>query len=388
MIITYRYRLYPTKEQERQLKKTFGCVRFVWNYFLAYQKEVHQTQKVSPNTYKWIRHLQQHLKKEYPWLKEVDKFALENEVKNLEQAFERFFKKQAKYPKFKKKKSNHFSYTTNFTNNNIQVDFGRLATDTELNRCWGRIKLPKLGWVKARIHRTFNGKIKTATVKLLPSGKYYVSITVEQDKIDNPKINKTPANFATALDLGVKDFFVDSNKRHVENPKVLAKYERKIKEVQRELSRKKPGSKNFEKTRRKLAKLYEKVANIRMDFLHKWSSCVICENQAIICEDLKVKNLVRNHHLAKSIMDVSWSKFVEMLEYKSKWYNRIFLKIPSSFPSSQICSSCGYINRELKDLKIRTWQCPCCGQEHDRDENAAKNILKQGLLQLGMVVSV
>jgi len=268
------------------------------------------------------------------------------------------------------------------------VDFGKLATDINLNRCWGRIKLPKLGWVKARIHRTFNGKIKTATVKLLPSGKYYVSITVEQDKIDNPKIKETPANFATALDLGVKDFFVDSNSRHVENPKILTKYERRIKKVQRELSRKKPGSKNFEKTRRKLAKLYEKVTNIRMDFLHKWSSRVICENQAIICEDLKVKNLVRNHHLAKSIMDVSWSKFVEMLEYKSKWYNRIFLKIPSSFPSSQICSRCGYRNEELKDLKIRTWQCPCCGQKHDRDENAARNILKQGLLQLGMVVSV
>ncbi|AZT89386.1 transposase [Caldicellulosiruptor changbaiensis] len=388
MIITYRYRLYPTKEQERQLKKTFGCVRFAWNYFLAYQKEVYRQQKKSPNAFAWIRHLQQHLKREYPWLKEVDKFALENEIKSLEQAFERFFRNQAKYPKFKRKKSNYFSYTTNFTNNNIQVDFGKLATDTELNRCWGRIKLPKLGWVKARIHRTFNGKIKTATVKLLPSGKYYVSITVEQDKVDNPKIKETPANFATALDLGVKDFFVDSNSRHVENPKILAKYERRIKKVQRELSRKRPGSKNFERTRRKLAKLYEKVTNIRMDFLHKWSSRVICENQAIICEDLKVKNLVRNHHLAKSIMDVSWSKFVEMLEYKSKWYNRIFLKIPSSFPSSQICSSCGYRNEELKDLKIRTWQCPCCRQKHDRDENAAKNILKQGLLQLGMVVSV
>jgi len=269
MIITYRYRIYPTKEQERQLKKTFGCVRFIWNYFLVYQKEIYQEQKKSPNSYTWIRYLQQHLKKEYPWLKEVDKFALENEIKNLEQAFERFFKKQAKYPKFKRKKTHHFSYTTNFTNNNIQVDFGRLASNTKLNRCWGRIKLPKLGWVKARIHRVFEGKIKTATVKLLPSGHYYVSITVEQEKVVNLKIKQTPSNFAIALDLGVKDFFVDSTGRHVENPKILAKYERKIKKVQRELSRKKPGSKNFEKTRRKLAKLYEKVANIRMDFLHK-----------------------------------------------------------------------------------------------------------------------
>ncbi len=196
-------------------------------------------------------------------------------------------KKLARHPRFKKKKSHYFSYTTNFTNNNIQVDFGKLATGSSKKRCWGRIKLPKLGWVKAKIHRTFTGKIKTATVKLLPCGKYYVSITVEQEKVDNPKIKETPSNFAIAIDLGVKDFLVDSQGRHVENPKILAKYEKKIKKVQKELSRKKIGSKNFEKTRRKLAKLYEKVANIRRDFLHKLSSQIICENQAII-EDLSL----------------------------------------------------------------------------------------------------
>ncbi|WPX08474.1 IS200/IS605 family element RNA-guided endonuclease TnpB [Anaerocellum danielii] len=388
MIVTYRYRIYPTKEQERKLKKTFGCVRFVWNYFLARQNEIYKTQKVSPNTYEWIRHLQKHLKKEYPWLKEVDKFALENQIKRLVEAFEKFFNKQAKYPKFKRKKSNYFSYTTNFTNGNIEIDFGELATDPKKKRCWGRIKLPKLGWVKARIHRIFEGKIKTATVKLLPNGYFYVSIAVEQDVVDNPNMPKTPANFAIAFDLGVKEFVVDSNGRHIENPKILSKYEKRIKKLQRELSRKKVGSRNFEKTRLKLAKLYEKVANIRLDYLHKLSSQIVHENQVIICEDLKTKNLVRNHNFAKSILDVSWSKFVEMLEYKSEWYGRTFMRVPSNFPSSQICSNCGYRNEQVKDLKIRVWQCPVCGMVHDREENAAKNLLKEGLSRLGITISV
>jgi len=206
--------------------------------------------------------------------------------------------------------------------------------------------------------------------------------------IVNPKIKQTLSTFAIALDLGVKNFLVDNRGKHIENPKILLKYEKKIKRVQKELSKKKIGSKNFEKTRKKLAKLYEKVTNIRTDFLHKNSSQIICENQVIICEDLRVKNLVRNHHLAKRILDVSWSKFVEMLEYKSVWYSRVFLKVSSNFPSSQICSSCGYKNITVKDLKVRTWQCPECGAVHDRDKNAARNILKQGLSQLGISVVV
>jgi len=388
VIVTYRYRLYPNKKQQVQLAKTFGCARFVWNYFLAWREKRYKEQGLSTTESECRKHLNNVLKKQYPWLREVDKFALENALISLDNAYKKFFNKQAKHPQYKKKKSHHFSYTTNFTNGNIQVDFGEMAVNRNKKRCWGRIKLPKLGWVKARIHRTFTGKIKTATVKLLPGGKYYVSITVEQDKVDAPEVKETPSNFAIAIDLGVKDFLVDSQGRHIENPKILAKYEKKIKKVQKELSRRKIGSKNFEKTRRKLAKLYEKVANIRRDFLHKQSSRIISENQAIICEDLKVKNLVRNHHLAKSILDVSWSKFVEMLEYKSKWYSRVFLQVSSNFPSSQTCSSCGYKNETVKDLKVRTWQCPNCGAVHDRDENAAKNILKQGLLQLGMVMSV
>lgn len=215
-----------------------------------------------------------------------------------------------------------------------------------------------------------------------------MSIAVEKDAVDNPNMPKTPENFAIAFDLGVKEFLVDSNGKHIENPKILAKYEKRIKKLQKELSRKKEGSKNFEKTRIKLAKLYEKVANIRKDYLHKLSSQIVHENQVIICEDLKTKNLVRNHNFAKNILDVSWSKFVEMLEYKSNWYGRTFVKVSSSFPSSQICSNCGYKNRQVKDLKIRVWQCPICGMVHDRDENAAKNLLKEGLSHLGISINV
>ncbi|MEJ5257544.1 MAG: IS200/IS605 family element RNA-guided endonuclease TnpB [Fervidobacterium sp.] len=384
IIVTYRYRLYPNEKQKTLLAKTFGCVRFVWNYFLAWREQRYKEEKLSTTEPECRKHLNSVLKEQYPWLREVDKFALENALINLDNAYKIFFKKQARCPKFKTKKSHRFSYTTNSTNNNIQVDFGEIIINPDKSRCWGKIKLPKLGWVKARIHRTFDGRIKSATVTLTPSGRYYVSITVEQEKVYNRRISETPQNFAIALDLGVKDLYVDSQGKHIENPKILARYEKRIKKLQRELARKVKGSKNFEKIRIKLARMHERVTNIRKDFLEKLSSQVVSENQAIICEDLRVKNLVRNSHLTKSIHDVSWSKFVEMVRNKAERYGRVFLQVSPSFPSSQICSKCGHKNEGVKELSVRTWKCPKCGMEHDRDENAAKNILRQGLLQLGI----
>ncbi|MGC9772286.1 IS200/IS605 family element RNA-guided endonuclease TnpB [Fervidobacterium islandicum] len=385
MIVTYRYRIYPNKQQKLQLSKTFGCTRFVWNYFLAWREERYKEQKLATTEAECRKHLNSVLKEQYPWLREVDKFALEDALIRLDNAYNRFFKGLSGKPRFKKKKSHRFSYTTYSTNNNIQIDFGVMAKDKTKNRCWGKIRLPKLGWIKARIHRTFNGKIKTATVTLLPSGHYYVSIAVEVDKVNNKNQTPEPINYAVALDLGLKSFHVDSNGNRVEAPKVLAKYEKKLKKLQKALSRKKVKSKNFEKARIKLAKLYQKISNIRNDFLEKLSLQVINENQVIICEDLRVKNLVKNRRLAKSIHDASWSKFLRMLKYKAERRSRIFIQVSPNFPSSQTCSDCGYKNEEVKDLSVRIWECPRCGSVHDRDFNAARNILAEGLKLLSEI---
>ncbi|MGJ8455465.1 IS200/IS605 family element RNA-guided endonuclease TnpB [Pseudothermotoga sp. U03pept] len=384
MITTYRYRIYPNKKQRIQLAKTFGCTRFVWNYFLSWREQRYKEQKLSTTESECRKHLNNILKQQYPWLREVDKFALENALINLDNAYKRFFRHQGGKPHFKTKKAHRFSYTTYFTGNNIEIDFGILAAQSNKNRCWGKIKLPKLGWVKARIHRTFVGRIKTATVKMLPSGEYYVCLSVEHNESVYQNTNTVPANFVVALDLGIKDFYVDSNGTCVKAPKVLFKYERRLKKLQRNLSRKVVGSKSFAKARVRLAKLYQRISNIRKDFIEKQSSKVINENQVIICEDLRIKNMVQNNRLAKSILDVSWSQFISMLGYKAKRHNRVFVQLSPNFPSSQLCSKCGYKNEAVRDLSVRIWQCPNCGVLHNRDHNAAKNLLKHGLMQLGI----
>ena len=321
MLKAYKYRIYPNSEQRIQIAKTFGCCRFVYNQTLAYRKEIYEKEKKSVSKTDCNNYCNRELKKDYEWLKEIDKFAMTNAIYNMDAAYQKFFKEHAGYPKFKSKHDNHKSYTTNFTNGNIAVDFET-----------GKIKLPKLKAVKARLHREYSGQIKSATVSQVSSGKYYVSILVETEH--------------------------------------------------KELSHKGKRSKNYYKTKKKIALCHEKIRNIRKDYLHKVSHEIISENQVIVSENLQIKNMVKNHHLAKAISDVSWYELTRQLEYKAKWNGRKYIKIDTFYASSQLCSVCGYQNPDTKDLSVRTWICPKCGAGHDRDINAAKNILTEGLRQI------
>ena len=334
--------------------KCFGCVRFVYNRMLSDRIEHYNL------TGKSLNNTPAQYKSEFTWLKEVDSLALANAQMNLNTAYRNFFRDKSNgFPKFKSKKNNNFSYTTNNQKGTVYVENGY-------------IKLPKLkSPVKIRQHRSFEGVIKSCTISKAPSGKYHISILVETE------IQKLPASdMRVGIDVGIKDFAVLSNGEAYKNPKHLRKSEKRLAKLQRDLSRKQIGSSNRNKARIKVAKLHEKIANQRMDFLHKKSTEIIRKNQAIVIEDLKVKNLMKNHNLAKSIAEVSWSRFREMLDYKSRWYGRELIIAPPDYPSSQLCSDCGNRSSQTKDLACRVYICPECGLEIDRDYNASLNLLK------------
>jgi len=352
MLKAYKYRIYPNKEQKIQIAKTFGCCRFVYNQTLAYRKETYGKEKKSVSKTGCNNYCNRELKKEYEWLKEADKFALTNAIYNMDAAFQKFFREHAGYPKFKSRHDSRKSYTTNFTNGNIAADFED-----------GKIKLPKLKQVKAKFHREFEGQIKSATVSQVPSGKYYVSILVETEHEELPHTDKN-----TGLDLGVKDLCITSDGTKYWNPKTIRKYEKKLAKLQRQLSHKEKRSRNYYKQKKKTAICHEKIRNTRKDYLHKVSHGIISENQVIVSENLQIKNMVKNHHLAKSISDVSWYELTRQLEYKAAWNGRKYIKIDTFYASSQICSDCGYQNKDMKDLSVREWVCPICGAKHDREE--------------------
>ena len=372
MLIGYKYRIYPNEIQETLIQKTFGCKRFVYNQCLAYKIDKYKNENISLNKFDLINWKNKVLKNEYIWLKEVDKFSLDNAISDIDNAYMLFYKNNFGYPKFKSKKNHKQSYKTNCNY------CGRPTIEVDFNN--NKIKLPKLKWVKAKVHRRFVGKIKSATISQIPSGKYFVSILVETEYI--------PMKYAGAMigiDLGIKDLLITSDGEKIDNIRTTKKYECKLAKEQRKLSHKQKGSNNWNKQRIKVAKVHEKIHNTRIDNLHKISHKLISENQVIVSEDLYISNMVKNHSLSKLILDCSWYELTRQLQYKSDWNNRQYIKIGRYTKSSQPCNVCDYINTETKDLIVREWICPQCGTVHDRDINAAINILNEGLRLLNII---
>ena len=360
----YKYRIYPNKEQQILIQKTFGCCRFVYNYYLNKRIQAYEGNKTSLNYYDCANDIK-NLKTEFEWLKEIDAISLQSSLKDLDFAYKNFFKEHSGFPKFKSKKTHKYSYKTKCVNNNIQF----------LNN---HIKLPKLGWVKTRDKQAPQGRILNATISQEPSGKYYCSICctdVEMELLPH-------TNNQVGIDLGIKDFAITSDGVKYGNPKYLQQSLEKLVKLQRELSRKTRGGSNYNKARIKVARQYEKVTNQRRDFLQKLSTELIRENDVICIEDLQVKNMVQNHKLSRSISDVSWSEFTRQLQYKADWYGRKVIKVDKYFASSQTCSCCGKRFPITKDLSVREWTCPNCKSVLDRDVNAAINILNEGLKQI------
>ena len=363
MLKSYKYRIYPNKAQVELIQKTFGCCRFVYNNTLAYRKNLYETEKKSMSKFDCSRYVTGVLKRDYEWLKEVDKNSLQYAVFAMDNAYQRFFKLHSGYPKFKSKHNNRRSYTTCITGTNIKVLFDE-----------NKIQLPKLKLVRARLSRPFVGQIKRATVSQTPTGKYFVSILVDTEHQPLPSTDKM-----IGIDLGIKDLLITSDGEKYDNHRITKQYEDKLSRAQRRLSRKVKGSNNYNKQRIKVASIHEKIHNTRIDYLHKITHKLISENQVIVSEDLAVSNMVQNHNLAKAISDCGWYELTRQLSYKAEWNNRKYIKIGRFVASSQTCHVCGYVNSETKDLSVREWICPQCGAHHDRDINAAVNILNEGL---------
>ena len=362
----YKIRLYPNADQQIFFAKSFGCRRFIWNKMLGDKIDHYKATKTTLNN------TPAQYKKEFAWLKEVDSLALANVQQQLRGAYNKFFKQGTGFPKFKKK-GQRDSYTTNNQKGTVAVT-------------QNTVKLPKIGHITAKFPNKINGLIKSATISRNPSGKYYVSLLVETITTPLPKTQSS-----IGIDLGLTDFIVLSDGTRVANPKFLSKLQDKLARAQKILAkrrsvakadqRKLSESRNYQKQKLKVAKIYEKITNSRKDFLHKLSFNLIKNHDVIAIEDLNVKGMIKNRKLAKAISDSSWSSFTTMLTYKADWYSKQLVKINRWFPSSKTCSNCNHLLTKAElPLSVRSWNCPTCLQQNDRDINASINILNQGLI--------
>ena len=355
----YRYRFYPTDEQKKLLAQTFGCCRFVYNWGLATRKTAY-FESGQGLYYHDLAAMLPALKQEYPWLAEVSSVPLQQALRHLDSAFVNFFEGRAEYPVFKKK---HNDQSATYASNAFQWDGTSLTL--------AKMDAP----LDIRFHRPLpeGAKPTTITVTKDRANRYFVSILLAEEIKPLPLSPKM-----VGLDLGLKSLVVTSDGQDIANPKYFARDEKKLAKVQRNLARKKKGSKNRAKARLKVARLHAKIADRRRDYQHKLSTRIVNENQVVCVESLAVKNMVKNHSRALAISDVGWGELVRQLDYKSHWYGRTLVKIDRWHPSSKRCSACGYVLEDL-DLSVREWVCPNCGVWHERDHNAATNVLAEGL---------
>jgi putative transposase len=357
MLKSYKYKLKPDNNQIILLNKHFGCIRFIYNYFLNERKKEYETNKQSLSYAKNCKSLTDLKKiKEYTWLNEICAQSLQQSLKHLDGAYNGFFKGRTEFPKFKSKHNkNSFCVPQ--------------AVKLINNKLYVRKFKKGIGVI---IDRKFKGIIKQCTISKTPANEYFVSILVETEHIKLPKTNKE-----IGIDLGLKNFVITSEGYKYKNNKYTKQYERKLTKAQQHLNKKTRGSNRYEQQRLKVAKIHKKITNSRVDNLHKISTDLIRKYDVVCLEDLNIKGMIKNHKLAKHISDASWGIFVEMLNYKANWNDKTIVEINRFYPSSKSCNICGYINQDL-NLTIREWKCPKCNTIHDRDVNAAKNILKEG----------
>ena len=374
MYKAYRFRLYPTTNQIELIHKTFGCTRVVYNHYLEKQKALYDEGKDSLSCFDMIKDLK-NFQVERPYLKEVDSCSLRCSLFNLDDAFKRWYKGQGEYPKFKGKYNSKRSYRTNCISSTYK-DKTYQSIEVDLKR--HIIKLPKLKEVSIKGYRDLEyllGRIINATIEQASTLKYYVSVLVEEDDV----YTKLKPRKIIGIDLGIKDIVITSDNEKIENPRLIEKYEKRIKRCARELSRRVKGSNNYNKTKKKLAVLHQKLNNARRHFIHQITKKLVIENDIIVTESLKLKDMIEEKRLSKQLTNVSLGELCRVLEYKAKIYGKKYIKIDSYYPSSQECSRCGYKNEKVKDLSVRSWICPECGSYHDRDYNASYNIMFEGL---------